>query len=77
MIAIREFVEKLIRNTKDAEALIDEWIEGALRRFKLPTKSDLDVLEQKISELENKINQLELKQDEIKQETGFIGPEVK
>jgi polyhydroxyalkanoate synthesis regulator phasin len=77
MLGIREFVEKLIRNTKDAEAVIDEWIDGALKRFKLPTRSDLEVLEQKISELENKINQLELKQDEIKQEAAFKGPELK
>ena len=77
MIGIREFVEKLVRNTKDAEAVIDEWIDAGLKRFKLPTKGDLDILEQKISELENKINQLEFKQSQIEQEVTSKGPEVR
>ncbi len=67
----RDFMDKLVRNTKEAEGIIDEWVKSALKRCMLPTKDDIDLMEQKIEELERKIKELEEKQ---KEDVGVTSP---
>lgn len=41
-----------------AEAILDERIEGILTRLNVPTKSDIDTLSKKISDLSAKVDAL-------------------
>ncbi|MBK9518840.1 MAG: phasin family protein [Anaeromyxobacter sp.] len=54
----REFGERLQGQRKELEKAIDEGVRRASTRLKVPTKSDLDAIEQRLTSLTEKVEAL-------------------
>ncbi len=55
---VRDMMEKRKKQTAKAEQELDERIEELLHRMNVPTKSDIEALSAKISELTTKVDEL-------------------
>lgn len=54
----REFGERLQTQRKELEKVIDDGVKKAAHRLQVPTKGDLDALEQKLTALAAKVDEL-------------------
>jgi polyhydroxyalkanoate synthesis regulator phasin len=54
----RDFAERLKAQRKELEKSIDEGVKRAANRLQVPTKSDLDAIEQRLTALSTKVEEL-------------------
>ncbi len=54
----REFGERLQAQRKELEKAIDEGVKKAAHRLQVPTKGDLDAIEQRLTALSTKVDEL-------------------
>jgi poly(hydroxyalkanoate) granule-associated protein len=59
---VRDWIERRRRETERAEEELDERVTELLRRMNVPTKSDIEALSTKISELSSKVEELKKEQ---------------
>lgn len=59
---VREWMERRRRETERAEEEVDERVAELLHRMNVPTKSDIEALSAKISDLSAKVDALKKKQ---------------
>lgn len=57
-VETEKVTNQVSEQVEKAEAMIDQRIEGVLTRLNVPTKSDIDALTKKISELAEKVDAL-------------------
>lgn len=55
---VDDFKKRTRKNRKDFESGIDERIEKTLKRFRLPSKKDVDSLNRKLERLEKRVDRL-------------------
>lgn len=56
---VKEWTDKVEKNTEDISASLTEAIKKGLDRMNLPTKSDFDKLEEKINALAERVSKME------------------